>query len=164
MANLLTYSKKLTFSLLILLISISLFSQPNSNYRLVYSDEFNSLPAPPKWNVEQFGQAGGLPENCFSDGHGYYNDPNSVSVQNGLLTIKGGQYSVTQNTTYYAGGISTAWHPQYGYFEIRCKMPSKIGFYPAFYSYNFASSSWQEIDVFEYNAEKSYTKLVYTMK
>ena len=156
MANLLTYSKKLIFSIFMLLISISSFSQPNSNYRLVYSDEFNSLPAPPKWNVEQFGQAGGLPENCFSDGHGYYTDPNSVSVQNGILTIKGGQYSVTQNTTYYAGGISTAYVPQFGYYEIRCKMPSKIGFYPAFVFYNYSSSSWQEIDVFEYNAEKTF--------
>lgn len=152
-----TYSKKLFFNFSILLISISSFSQPNSSYKLVYSDEFNSTSISPEWNVEPFGKSGSIKQECFDSGHGHYNDPNSCSVQNGVLTIKGGRYSIVAETPkYYAGGISTGWLPQFGYYEIKCKMPSKEGFYPAFWFYNFSSDNWQEIDVFEYCAGKSY--------
>lgn len=102
-----------------------------------------------------------MPPYCKPSGHGYYTHPSNCSVNNGSLAIKGRKlshfiYLNPYNIKYEAGGISTGWLPKFGYFEIKCKMPSKIGFYPAFWFYNFGSTNWQEIDVFEYCAGKSY--------
>jgi beta-glucanase (GH16 family) len=140
---------------------ISLFSQPTNDYKLVYSDEFNSSSISPEWNIEPYKEAGGITDECKASGHGYFTHPSNCSVANGLLTIKGSKlthsiYQNPKNLKYEAGGISTGWFPKFGYFEIKCKMPSKQGFYPAFWFYNLSSTNWQEIDVFEYCAGKSF--------
>jgi beta-glucanase (GH16 family) len=141
-----------------------MFSQPpSSNYKLVYSDEFNTSITGREWNIEPYKVSGGLPEDCLNDGEGYLTNPYNCEVENGYLTIKGKRirsrfFSTIYNEyfDYDAGGISTGWNPQFGYFEVRCKMPSKQGFYPAFWFYNMTSNNWQEIDVFEYCAGKTY--------
>jgi beta-glucanase (GH16 family) len=142
--------------------NIIMFSQPpSSNYKLVYSDEFNTNITGREWNIEPKQISGGITDECKNSGHGYFTDPSNCTIENGKLIITGRRafnfnLATDKFYNYTAGGISTGWYPQFGYFEIRCKMPSKVGFYPAFWFFNTLSSDWSEIDIFEYCAGDSH--------
>lgn len=70
--------------------------------------------------------------------HGHY--PNTYGQNDGLY--------------YFSGEIDTRTKYRYGYFEIRCKLPTHQGAFPAFWLYDSNTSGsdqyYEEIDIFEY--------------
>ncbi|MGP8323674.1 MAG: glycoside hydrolase family 16 protein [Methanosarcinaceae archaeon] len=105
------------------------------------SDEFGgSSVNTSKWEVMDF---------WAPWGQGYF-DPDYVTVENGYLDL-----SVEKiDTTYYHGGIKSQDQDdqmQFGYLEIRAKIPIGKGFWPTFWLYNASCSGewYDEIDIVE---------------
>ena len=73
-----------------------------------------------------------------------------------------------QTLFYTSGNIQTTTKFLYGYFEIRCSLPTHIGSFPAFWLYSQGDDYYNEIDIFEYSTGvdpnhtyKSYTCGIY---
>lgn len=84
--------------------------------------------------------------------------PNNFSAAGGILSIVARReynpncYPTNPNPTHYTSGmISTAksFQQQYGYFEIRAKLPKGNGFWPAFWLLPADKTITAEIDVLE---------------
>ncbi|MBL7831970.1 MAG: family 16 glycosylhydrolase [Saprospiraceae bacterium] len=76
----------------------------------------------------------------------------NVTVENGILrlTAKKETNTINSKTHPYTSGQIRTTDYKYGYFEIRAKLPSGNGFWPAFWFYSGCSTDkYREIDVFE---------------
>ncbi len=135
---------------------------PPAGYNLVWSDEFEAegLPDPTKWAYDTYRNQHGW----WNDEEQYYSDSRAKNarIEKGHLIIEahkdgdllkefmdyGGQdYS---SARLYTKGKS-AW--QYGYFEIRAKMPCGRGLWPAIWTLPEEPGEWPdsgEIDIMEY--------------
>lgn len=100
-----------------------------SDYHLVWSEEFDyeGQPNPEKWNYDV-----GNHQWANRELQAYTDRENNVSVKDGKLVIRAlkekdgdRQYTSARMTTY----DRQSW--QYGYFEIRAKLPSGRGSWPA---------------------------------
>ncbi|WP_448191915.1 cellulase family glycosylhydrolase [Azospirillum sp. sgz301742] len=79
--------------------------------------------------------------------------PNPFSVVGGNLRITGTPTAgLTNGKTYTSGVIQTRgkFSCTYGYFEIRCKMPGGLGFWPAFWLMAEDLATLPELDVMEF--------------
>jgi len=131
-------------------------------YKLVWSDEFNTdgIPDPKNWNYEK----GFVRNNELQ-----WYQSNNATVKSGVLVIEGRKEQVT-NTNYVAG--SADWRTnrqyaqytstsmttsglqswQYGRFEMRARIPTSTGMWPAWWALG-VSGEWPasgEIDMMEY--------------
>jgi len=88
-----------------------------------------------------------------------YDNNDSIKYHNyALPDILYGQYPNTYGQNdglfYFSGEIDTRTRYRYGYFEIRCKLPTHQGAFPAFWLYDAIGSGsnqfYEEIDIFEY--------------
>ncbi len=129
------------------------------NYKLVWADEFNegTMPNPKKWNYRT---EDGCPELCgFGNGERqWYTDARSKNarIENGKLIIEAHkeemgtqQYTSARLNTRYKGD----W--LYGRFEVRAKMPSGRGTWPAIWMMptDMKYGEWPnsgEIDIMEH--------------
>ena len=136
-------------------------AQPASPWRLVWSDEFDGpAGAPPdssKWNYDLGGGGWGnqeieiytnSPANAFLDGQGRL-IIRAIRDADGRYTSARLQTGAPRASTHTADG---AW--LYGRIEVRAKLPSAKGVWPAFWTLgeNFASAGWPscgEIDIME---------------
>lgn len=138
----------------------------NNPYVLVFEDNFdgNSLDLS-KWQIQPWGQGSLDGDNS----HQYYSLDN-VSVSSGICSIIAKHETVSRRAvswkpdneilsdslpnlrTYYntSSNIWTNYKFGYGIYEIRCKIPSGKGFWPAFWMYGLDSAINNEIDVFEF--------------
>jgi beta-glucanase (GH16 family) len=131
-------------------------------YKLVWSDEFNTdgTPDPKNWNYEK----GFVRNNELQ-----WYQSNNASVKGGLLIIEGRKEQVAnpnysasgsdwKTTRQYADYTSTSmttsglqsW--QYGRFEMRARIPTSAGMWPAWWTLG-VSGEWPsngEIDIMEY--------------
>jgi beta-glucanase (GH16 family) len=151
---------------IIFLYSISAFSQTTfftggnicatNEWRLVYNDEFNADTIDrTKWMT--YYPCADWTENCEGSRVGdkdIHTDSNVV-VSNGTLKLIAKKqtatwYSATRNyTSGVIWGKSTN-RFMYGKFEIRCKIPSGKGFFPAFWLFGgTGNGTATEIDIFE---------------
>jgi beta-glucanase (GH16 family) len=131
-------------------------------YKLIWSDEFNTdgTPDPKNWNYEK----GFVRNNELQ-----WYQSNNATVKGGLLVIEGRREQVA-NTNYVAGsadwrtnrqyaqytstsmttsGLQT-W--QYGRFEMRARIPTSVGMWPAWWALG-VSGEWPasgEIDMMEF--------------
>ena len=144
---------------------VILTSMPNFNtgvYELVFEDNFDgdSLQLS-KWEVT--GNQGALEG---GQNTGVYT-LNNVNVFDGVCHLTSKKETITKRTVswdpdnkimsdglpnlrtfeYTSGMIQTRKKFLYGKYEIRCKMPSGKGFWPAFWF--FGGKRWNEIDVFD---------------
>ena len=55
------------------------------------------------------------------------------------------------NLHFFSGHIETDQLYHFGYYEIRCKLPTHPGAFPAFWLFGNGSNSYEEIDIFEYS-------------
>jgi len=139
--------------------------------KLTFADEFNTLNLRTKhvdgvgtWNTNyQWGQPNGttLPANGEQE---WYIDHRYVPTQsvkpwvvnNGILTLIGNKADpaiqpLINNYKYTSGMINSfgSFVQQYGYWEIRCKLPAGQAIWPAYWLLP-ATGAWPpEIDVFE---------------
>ena len=144
---------------LVCFLSISLCRSQDINltgYTMTFDDEFNSLSATttsPKGGTTWYA----APLN----GSGYYSsstwDISALSTSGGILSDK----AFTDGSGNWHSGellsvdpTATGFSQQYGYFEIRCQMPSSgVGAWPAFWldtTSGITSQTNEEIDIFEW--------------
>lgn len=135
---------------------------PPEGYKLVWSDEFDTdgLPNPAKWNYDTYRNK----EGWWNEEEQYYssNRPQNARVENGHLIIearKDGE-EIAEVPDYGGQDYSSArlftkgkasW--QYGYFEIRAKVPCGRGLWPAIWTLPEQAGEWPdsgEIDIMEY--------------
>lgn len=157
-----------TFYLLIFLFSISMNAQdPHSEYQLVWSDDFDysGKPDPEKWNFET-----GFIRNLEKQ---YYTSRRKNSrVKDGKLHIIARRERFQNErfkeeaknwkryirfAEYTSASINTRgkFNFQYGYVEVRAKLPKGHGVWPAIWMLgaNYSSKVWPEngeIDVMEH--------------
>ena len=135
------------------LINSAFAQPPSSDYNLVFADEFNGSQLDPvAWYP-------GNDTDCHTHGSGsneadMWYKPDNVTVENGNLTITA-KYEPTicdgNSKLYTSGSVITNANFQYGYYEVRAKIPEGNGFWPAFWLWSGNNqSSYQEIDVFEF--------------
>jgi beta-glucanase (GH16 family) len=114
-----------------------------TNYQLVFDDEFNGTSInTAKWNeVGPWGQ----PVSSTLPGEKYL--ASNVTETPGLATIT----AQTPGSTWTSGILSTNGLEQfqYGFIDVRAKLPASAGFWPAIWMYG-ANSSSQELDIMEF--------------
>lgn len=116
------------------------------NYKLVWEDNFDGKELNPKWwNVK----------NYFVEGHEgrkAWRKPENCTLEDGNLVIRG---KIEENGDYTSGMINTAqaFSYQYGYCEIRAKLPlAGPGRWPGFWMccpQHPGRKAGSEIDIFE---------------
>jgi len=127
----------------------------SSGMKLVWSDEFDytGLPDSAKWNYDIGASGWGNNELQY-----YSDDPLNVRVENGMMIIEAlrhpgrqPEYSSSRVTTRGRAGWT------YGRFEIRAKLPSGRGTWPAIWmlplQWNYGNGGWPdngEIDIMEH--------------
>ena len=123
---------------------------PGSNWRLVHADEFSGESVDSlKWDTRyQWGR---------THNHNAYMRDDNVTVNNGILSLNATRESFG-GKDFTSGVISSHSKFRYteGYAEMKIKMPSKRGSWPAFWMLN---NGWPpEIDIMEYPLFTNETK------
>ncbi|MCX6271117.1 MAG: family 16 glycosylhydrolase [Bacteroidetes bacterium] len=135
-------------------------------YVLVFEDNFDgdSLDVS-KWKIQPWGQG-----SLTGDNSQQYYSLDNVTVSSGICTITAKHETVIRKAvnwipdtvilsdglpnlrTYYytSSNIWTTNKFGHGMYEIRCRIPSGKGFWPAFWMYGTDSASNSEIDGFEF--------------
>jgi len=132
------------------------------SYALIWADEFDrdGLPDPTRWTYDTERNADGW----WNEELQYYSArrPENARVENGHLIIEARKEPVpvelfpdTGNQGYTSARLFTqglaAW--QYGYVEVRAKLPCGRGLWPAIWTLPEGHSKWPddgEIDIMEY--------------
>jgi len=119
------------------------YSDSKTDYNLAWSDEFNDA----KLNTANWRRH--TEEANTHDGGKMYRDQSEANsyLENGNLVIKGEK----DENNYRSAKVSTSgsMNFQYGYFEIRAKLPKGKGIWPAFWTNTIFTQAYSEIDVFE---------------
>jgi len=106
-------------------------SEPVSDWQLVWSDEFDgSAIDTNKWNFELNCDGGGNNEKqCYTD-----NEENAF-IQDGVLNIVALPATEGAEKPYTSARLNTRYNADftYGRFEVRAKLPSGQGSWPAFW-------------------------------
>lgn len=133
-------------------------SCPSASWKLVFYDEFNGnqLDAT-KWVTHYPYAANGQCEFCRTHGNEgqIYKDENVV-ISGGTLKLIAKRENATwfgQTREYTSGMTHTtnSFKFFYGKFEMRAKIPSGMGFWPAYWLYG---DEGNEIDIFEFGCDK----------
>src|SRR5690349_14056129 len=148
---------RLIFTLFLLLIGVSNFAAPpvsQTSWQLVWSDEFNSagLPDPSKWSYDVGAHGWGNKElQNYTDRR-----KENARVENGVLIIEA-RRDGTEAQPYSSARLVSKnkgdW--TYGRFEVRAKLPSGRGTWPAIWMLPTQRSygGWPksgEIDIMEH--------------
>ncbi|KAJ3341918.1 hypothetical protein HDU93_003739 [Gonapodya sp. JEL0774] len=114
-------------------------------WRLVWSDEFTytGIPDPSKWTM----YTGPVYNN---EAQTYTTNSNNVKVENGMLVLQ-----ALNNGGWTSGKVQTQniYNFQFGRIEVRAKVPTGAGTWPAIWLLGSTSDSWPyqgEIDIMEY--------------
>ncbi|MBI3739647.1 MAG: glycoside hydrolase family 16 protein [Chloroflexi bacterium] len=112
-------------------------------WKLVFHDEFDDSSLSPKWATELRWGRLNPPELQF-----YWRD--AFKLQDGLLRITA-EHRPLEGQNYTSGVIATfsTFHFQYGYAEIRSRVPAGKGLWPAFWLLDSSDTGIGEIDVLE---------------
>lgn len=129
-------------------------SCPSNSWKLVFNDEFNgnTIDAS-KWYT--YYPYGGDSDRTHGENEGQIYLDDNVVVNGGKLQLiaKRQQYTWNGHSRDYTSGMIHSKAPfsfYYGKMEIKGKIPSGMGFWPAFWLYG---SNANEIDVFEFEGE-----------
>jgi len=131
--------------------SSAIAQPPEPGWELKFNDEFNGTTLNAnKWNTCYWW----APTGCTNKGNEelQWHQPDDVFVRNGKLHIRARKRSMN-GYEYTSGMISShdKYAFQYGYAEIRAKLPRGKGLWPAFWMIPQRHNAWPpEIDVMEY--------------
>ncbi|WP_421381593.1 glycoside hydrolase family 16 protein [Bacillus salacetis] len=131
------------------MVSSEILSNPQDEWSLVWSDEFEE---PEK--LEELWKLQDWPS--FKNNELQYYSPNNVEVQNGnmVLTTKRERF---KGRHYTSGAVTTedTLEFTYGKIDIRAKIPKGQGMFPAFWLVNSNGGTWlPEIDMMENIGQK----------
>ena len=119
------------------------YPKSGTGYYLAWSDEFNGSSIDKgKWihhNEEATAYDGGILYRDDSEQNSY--------IENGRLVIKGTRSGVNYRSAKLS--TSNSMNFQYGYFEIRAKLPKGKGMWPGFWTQTPFSKAFGEIDIME---------------
>ena len=131
-------------------------------YALVWADEFDGegLPDPDHWTYDTYSNDKGW----FNGERQYYSKARlkNSRLENGVLVIEAHEedtpvdlFPDTNGQKYTSARLTTAGREswQYGYFEIRAKLPCGRGLWPAIWTLPEGTHNWPEdgeIDIMEY--------------
>jgi hypothetical protein len=86
-----------------------------------------------------------------------FDQPGNAAVSGGLLTLTARPDSIDACGRHYdwsSGLLTSAYSFQYGYIEVRAKLPAPAGFWPAFWTWQASGNSvWTETDAFEFYSD-----------
>ncbi len=142
-------------------------------YALIFSDDFETLSKDtwafsPGWGTFH-------PENIKEHNKAPLNywDPNGSALETseGILKVKCYRINKEINFTdydgkdygnftipYNSGYLESKYETKYGYFEITCRIPKGLGYWPAFWM--ASSADWPpEIDIFEFYTDRKWYEL-----
>ena len=134
--------------------------------RLLFNDEFNNFDPHNKSDAWRTAFHWG-PDQVLHQEKGYYvdtenagaggaaRDVNPFSVSGGVLTITSAPASGLPNGQSYTTGVLSSqdsFQNQYGYYEVRAKLPEGHGFFPAFWLLPADKGTLPELDVMEYSS------------
>lgn len=134
---------------LFVMIAMQLLAQPDG-YELVWSDEFNGTGAvdPVKWHHQTQIPSGGSWYN--GEIQHYTNREENSFVGNGTLQIRAIKETFTDQgvtRTHTSARLNSKFAFTYGYVEIRAKLPTGVGTWPAIWTLgqniNEAGAFWQ---------------------
>ncbi len=137
-----TLCSKIISILLFLMVLLNVVRVPQNqaetanHWQLVWSDEFTGTRLDTsKWNV--------LIRECSKHNELQYYVPDEVYVENGLLRLRS-RFRKFGSKEYTSGRLDTRgkFAPVYGRFEIRAKLPSGKGLWPAHWLYP-QNRNWQ---------------------
>jgi beta-glucanase (GH16 family) len=150
--------KKIVFGLFFIFFFLaknSVYAAPpgaSSDWEVTYNDEFDGSTL----NLAKWGKRYQYGEIVINNEKQAYTD-DAFDFPPGILRIKGEKRQVWYGgglKNYTSGLINSAdkFNQQYGYFEIRCKLPKGVGFWPAFWlsPQTFLTTEIWEIDIFEF--------------
>lgn len=128
----------------------------SSNYKLVWSDEFNGKTLNTNnWNysIGNSGDDGNNPGWGNNESQYYTNSEKNLSLSNGILNITAHE-ELTEGYAYSSARINTSGKQsfKYGRMEARIKLPSLDGVWPAFWMLGVNQRGWPwcgEIDILE---------------
>lgn len=179
--------RKIIYLCILIIISLNVMAQidlNDRNWSCTLSDDFNQPNRQfdvtfhePMWRWIAFAQTlqSGVTKPGLHNVYQWYN--NTFDPTNGILTLTAyhaeqdsllcGDYDIPPDKTcqtnhhqlyYLSGMIETPNHTfRYGYYEIRCRIPTHKGAFSAFWLYDSRDASqvippyYEEIDVFEYS-------------
>jgi beta-glucanase (GH16 family) len=155
-SHLLKYTKKLLQSLSLMAVLCSptaaLADPPGDDWTLVFSDDFNGTTLNKnKWSTCYWWAD--EKKGCTNGGSGdlHWYQPDDVFVNNGILRLRA-QKRQMNGYEYTSGMISShdKFAFQYGYAEMRAKMPKGRGFWTTFWLGSQGKKWPPEIDIAEY--------------
>ncbi|MBQ7548545.1 MAG: glycoside hydrolase family 16 protein [Clostridia bacterium] len=128
-----------------------------SKFELVFEDEFDGTQLSGVWRPHHFGMGATIARK------GSYWNPKLTEVYDGNLHIKAKYLEKGAEpgdpAGWYTEGLETngSYRQKYGYFEVRCKLPSSDGLWSAFWMWDEGAAddnaesgvNGSEIDVFE---------------
>jgi beta-glucanase (GH16 family) len=129
-----------------------------SGYTLSFDDEFNTFSWNGGGNKGTWSTTYSYGERKLNDEQELYSDPtigaNPFSTQDGALVISATQstdLTASEGQPYTSGVITTygTFSQEYGYFEMRAKLPAGQGLWPAFWLLPVQHVWPPELDVFE---------------
>jgi beta-glucanase (GH16 family) len=146
------------FTLLLLIMGIS----SNAQFKLVWSDEFNvnGKPDPKNWKAEK-GFVRNHEEQWFREENAFCKDGHLIiearreEVQNPNYTANSNSWKEERSSAHYTSAslMTQGLHSfQYGRFEMRAKIDTRPGMWPAFWTLG-NEGEWPEngeIDIMEY--------------
>lgn len=126
-------------------------SATTGSYHLVFSDEFNGSSLDTNaWSAENFNYGSGI---LAQGGIDSGNKASNVVVKDGLLHLNATVEKTPEGNKYWGAQINANKNFQFGLFEIRAKVNSGIGVWPAFWANSkktLEKNYSAEIDVFEF--------------
>lgn len=155
-SQLLKYTKKILQGLSLMAVlwspTTALADPPGDGWTLVFSDDFNGTTLNKnKWSTCYWWGDGR--NGCANGGSGdmQWYQPDDVFVNNGLLHLRAQKRKIN-GYEYTSGMISShdKFAFQYGYVEMRAKMPKGRGFWTTFWLGSQAKKWPPEIDISEY--------------
>jgi beta-glucanase (GH16 family) len=154
------YGVCLLLPIALLFINRNLSAQNLAGWTLTFDDEFNGTTLDTtKWNTCFQNQGVGTGTPCTLAGNSemeLYQPSSQFTEANGVLTIRGDKKDtvdpVSGATYHYASGVISShgkFNQVHGYFEMRAKLPSGTGYWPAFWMENDNNGWPPEIDTLE---------------
>jgi beta-glucanase (GH16 family) len=121
-----------------------------TSYKLVFKEEFNGLVL----DNNLWEKSSGVVRDFAYEASKHYFITSNIATSGGIASITARNDNTINdlNTSfaYTTGEFRSRFAFGYGVYEIKCKIPKGVGFWPSFWLFGAGIPKWEEIDVFEF--------------